>query len=181
MSTPTGPDPQRDTSTFTSDVVWQDPTDPGLVIAIEWKIQGETLIAEAIGIRSNANEGVTARQVHRLPLGRIINSERARLLEEGTLLSGFQQSKPLSDGEVDDLASTGGPDQGRHLTDGDLRLVAHLYIKAYRDGDPVQRSVANRLGVSIPTAARRIGLAREKGFIDQRYTQTRGRARSLKV
>jgi DNA-binding transcriptional regulator LsrR (DeoR family) len=52
--------------------------------------------------------------------------------------------------------------------------VARLYADAYQEGVSVQRQVADRLGVSIPTAARRIMLARDRGLISGRFNQTRG-------
>ena len=163
-------------STFSADAIWRDPDD-GLVIAIDWKIHNEVPVAEAVSIRSTANEGISARKVHRLPLGRIINAERARLIEDGTLADDLQPLTRFTESEFAEFASDAGPDQGRHLTEDALRLVAHLYIEAYRNGDPVQRGVADQLGVSIPTAARRIGLARDRGYIDHRYSQSRGRQR----
>lgn len=58
-----------------------------------------------------------------------------------------------------------GPDQGRTLTADDLQVVADLYKEAFRGGLPVQRYVAETLGVALPTAARRIALARRQGLI----------------
>jgi hypothetical protein len=51
------------------------------------------------------------------------------------------------------------------ITDEHLRHVASLYMQAWRNGLPVQRYVADALRVAVPTAARQITLARERGYI----------------
>ena len=51
------------------------------------------------------------------------------------------------------------------MTDEHLRHVASLYMQAWRNGLPVQRYVADALRVAVPTAARQITLARERGYI----------------
>jgi hypothetical protein len=51
------------------------------------------------------------------------------------------------------------------MTDEHLRKVASLYMQAWRNGLPVQRYVADALRVAVPTAARQITLARERGYI----------------
>jgi len=60
-----------------------------------------------------------------------------------------------------------GPDSTRTLTDGDLQYVADLYIEAWQLNLPVQKHVADALNIAIPTAARRIGLARRRGLISR--------------
>jgi len=96
----------------------------------------------------------------------------------GGLACDPQDDRLLSDAEVEDLLAFGGPVRGRQLTELDLRLVARLYADAYQEGASVQRHVADRLGVSIPTAARRIMLARDRGLISGRFSQTRGARRT---
>jgi hypothetical protein len=51
------------------------------------------------------------------------------------------------------------------ITDEHLQRVATLYMQAWRSGLPVQRYVADALRVAVPTAARQITLARERGYI----------------
>ena len=104
----------------------------------------------------------------------IADQERQYLIDKGLLACDPQDDRLLSDAEVEDLLASGGPARGKQLTELDLRLVARLYADAYEEGVSVQRHVADRLGVSIPTAARRIMLARDRGLISGRFNQTRG-------
>jgi hypothetical protein len=53
----------------------------------------------------------------------------------------------------------------KRITDEHLRRVAALYMQAWCSGRPVQRYVADALRVAVPTAARQIALARERGYI----------------
>lgn len=58
-----------------------------------------------------------------------------------------------------------GPDSTRALTDEDFKYVADLYLEAWQLDIPVQRHVADNLKIALPTATRRISLARSRGFI----------------
>ena len=60
-----------------------------------------------------------------------------------------------------------GPDSTRTLSDQDLEHVAALYLEAWERDLQVQRHVATSLNISISTAARRISLARSRGFISR--------------
>lgn len=60
-----------------------------------------------------------------------------------------------------------GPDSTRTLSDQDLEHVAALYLEAWQRDLPVQRHVATSLNIAISTAARRISLARGRGFISR--------------
>ena len=66
-----------------------------------------------------------------------------------------------------------GPDSTRDLDEDDLKVVASLYDDAYQRGEPVQRFIAESLGVAISTAARRISLARKSGFISPDINRSR--------
>ena len=55
--------------------------------------------------------------------------------------------------------------QGRQHSNEDLRTVADIYLAAYQARIPVQKAVADALGISVSTAAKRIMAARRHGFI----------------
>jgi hypothetical protein len=57
--------------------------------------------------------------------------------------------------------------QGRQHSDEDLLAVAEIYSAAFLARRPVQRAVADGLGVSLSTAGKRIMAARRRGFISQ--------------
>jgi hypothetical protein len=55
--------------------------------------------------------------------------------------------------------------RGRPHSESELRSVADIYLAAHEARVPVQRAVAEALGVSVSTAAKRIMAARAIGFI----------------
>jgi hypothetical protein len=55
--------------------------------------------------------------------------------------------------------------QGRQHSDKDLQAVGDIYLAAYKARIPVQKAVADALGISVSTAAKRIMAARQQGFI----------------
>jgi hypothetical protein len=55
--------------------------------------------------------------------------------------------------------------KGRMHTEDELREVASIYIAAFRAHQPVQKTVADMLGISVSTAAKRIMAARSNGYI----------------
>jgi hypothetical protein len=56
--------------------------------------------------------------------------------------------------------------KGRTHTEDELREVAEIYMAAFQAHRPVQKTVADMLGVSVSTAAKRIMAARSGGYID---------------
>jgi hypothetical protein len=173
--------PQDRSGRESSDVsvdLWTDPDGTVWRLRLEWKVMGGRLEVAAIDIRSeNGASALAPALVRRVPLANIINSRRLVLAED---LDGVDSPEPLSETAITRSLSVGGPDSTRRLADADLQAVAHFYRQAYRAGLPVQRHVADKFGISIPTAARRIARARRDGFIDDRFVQTRGRALSSK-
>jgi hypothetical protein len=55
--------------------------------------------------------------------------------------------------------------QGRPHSEAELILVAQIYDEAFQARMPVQKTVANALGISVSTAAKRILAARRQGYI----------------
>ena len=55
--------------------------------------------------------------------------------------------------------------KGRTHTEDELREVAEIYMAAFQAHRPVQKTVADMLGVSVSTAAKRIMAARSYGFL----------------
>ena len=55
--------------------------------------------------------------------------------------------------------------RGRQHTDDDLLAVAEIYKAAFLARLPVQKAVADALGISVSTATKRIMAARSRGFI----------------
>jgi hypothetical protein len=46
-----------------------------------------------------------------------------------------------------------------------LQLVARLYREAYKQGTPVQKYLASKVGRPLPTVNRWVGIARDKGYL----------------
>ena len=149
-----------------TDAPWPDSDGNEWLVPLEWKVNGDQFDVAGIAIRALGDTSPTATLIRKVPFGRIINAERARLVDRG-------EERPEVD--LEESLASGGPNHGRHLSDEDLQAVAHFYKEAYGAGLPVQRHVAEKFGVSIPTAGRRISLARQGGFIDGRFVQNRGR------
>jgi hypothetical protein len=62
---------------------------------------------------------------------------------------------------------------GRPHSDGELQSVAKVYRIAYAKSLPVQRTVADTLGIPLSTAAKRIMAARRRGLIPRSMNQRR--------
>ena len=56
--------------------------------------------------------------------------------------------------------------KGRMHTEDELREVAKIYVAAFQAHRPVQKTVADMLGISVSTAAKRIMAARSHGYIN---------------
>ena len=57
--------------------------------------------------------------------------------------------------------------KGRTHTEDELREVANIYIAAFKAHRPVQKTVADMLGISVSTAAKRIMAARSHGYLSE--------------
>lgn len=110
---------------------------------------------------------------HLRPVSIHISSEKpGAFLTQGVLaqvpLGKFQKS--LAEMHVAELASLNPnnfarPHRGREHGDEELREVAKIYEAALKAQQPVQKTVADKLGVPLSTAAKRIMAARKRGFL----------------
>ena len=169
--------PERSTSQQfdVEDHPWVDQAGRNWLLSVDLGVKGGVVGIKAFAIRPvGHDEQLTGAVLRGINLRDIANQGRQYLIDEGCLACDPQDDRLLSGAQVEDLLASGGPARGRQLTELDLRLVARLYADAYEEGVSVQRHVADRLGVSIPTAARRIMLARDRGLISSRFSQTRG-------
>lgn len=94
---------------------------------------------------------ITRRLLSELPLDKLFRDELAIETEH---LAQFLRNRK---------GTTAHP--GRAHQEDELRTVADIYIAAYKARSPVQQSVADALGISVSTAAKRIMAARRQGFI----------------
>lgn len=122
---------------------------------IQWRVEVELKTTYGrIGISSlsiSSIDGRThlARRVLRdLPLDRLFREHMAI------------ESKQLS---TRNKKETGH--KGRMHTEDELREVADIYMAAFKAHRPVQKTVADMLGISVSTAAKRIMAARSHGYI----------------
>jgi hypothetical protein len=134
------------------DAIWTDPQGNKWKITIDWKsTQSESGINEISIAAEGHTVGLTSRLLRQLPLGELGQQKRDHDIRNGLAV------------EPDSAQ------QGAHrrvpLTDLELKKVSHLYYEAKTNGVSVQKHVASYLNISIPTAARRIGLAQQRGFI----------------
>jgi hypothetical protein len=136
-----------------SDFVFTSPEHGDIAIEFKWKHLNERPEVASITITpvdpSIPFEPVILR---RIPWVEIITAQRKS--QQRTLRPPKQQRPQAV-----------GPDSTRALTDEDLKYVAALYLEAWQSNIPVQRHVADTLNIALPTATRRISLARSRGFI----------------
>jgi hypothetical protein len=138
-----------------SDIKFTVPGQGEITIEIKWKVLNSRQEVAAITIEPmDPKVPFEAVLLRKIPWTRLIDNAR----KDRT-----KQSKQPTPNRQHSL----GPDSTRTLTDDDLRSVADLYLQAWKVNMPVQRHVADVLQISIPTAARRISLARQRGFISR--------------
>ena len=129
--------------------VWTDPAANQWLVTLDLKVVGGVYGCSAISVTAQTRGCLLSQSVLRqIPLAEI---ERAAFKAE--VIESTQQ------------ASGRGPQSGMALTDDDLQAVADAYITARNQRVPVQAFVADRFGVAVSTAAKRIAAARRRGFI----------------
>ena len=138
-----------------SDIKFTVPGQGEITIEIKWKVLNDRQEVAAITIEPmDPKVPFEAVLLRKIPWTRLIDNARRDRTKQS------QQPTPVRQHSM-------GPDSTRTLTDDDLKSVADLYLQAWKVNIPVQRHIANELQISIPTAARRISLARQRGFISK--------------
>jgi hypothetical protein len=134
------------------EAIWSDPQGNKWKITINWKSnQSESGINEISIAAEGHSVGLTSRLLRQLPLGELGQQKRDHDIKNGLAFE-------------PDSAQQGGHRRVA-LTELELQKVSHLYYEAKTNGVSVQKHVASYFNISIPTAARRIGLAQQRGFI----------------
>ena len=144
------------TNTGSSDIKFTVPGQGEITIEIKWKVLNDRQEVAAITIEpKDPKVPFEAVLLRKIPWARLIDNARRDRTNQS------KQPTPIRQHSL-------GPDSTRTLTDDDLKSVADLYLQAWKVNMPVQRYVADVLQISIPTAARRISLARQRGFISRK-------------
>lgn len=134
------------------EAIWSDPQGNKWKIALNWKTsQSESGINEISISAKGHSVGLTSRLLRQLPLGELGQQKRDHDIKKGLRFES-------------DSAQQGGHRRVA-VTDLELRKVSHIYYEAKTNRISVQKHVASYFNISIPTAARRIGLAQQRGFI----------------
>jgi len=121
-------------------------------ITAEFKTFNERLDVSSLAIHpDDARTPITRRLLNEIPLDKLFRED---LAIESQHISRMLKAR---------RGTTAHPGRAHH--DFELRAVAEIYRAAYQARMPVQKSVADALGVSVSTAAKRIMAARQRGFI----------------
>jgi hypothetical protein len=137
---------------FDSIVTYQDGRGDSWSIGAEFKSFRGRLEISSLAIWPNGSPvPLTRRALRDLPLEDLFRSALAK--EEAELKVRLSQ------------LTSSTRHQGRPHSDDDLHAVADAYSVAFRARRPVQQAVADALGISKSTAAKRIMAARSRGFI----------------
>ena len=138
-----------------SDLIVSVPEVGDICIEFKWfRINGRDEINAITISMPNSTKVFEPVLLRKIPWAEIINAQRIERSAHS-----FQKRQTQ--------ARAVGPDSTRTLSDQDLQHVAALYLEAWQRDLPVQRHVATALNIAISTAARRISLARSRGFISR--------------
>jgi hypothetical protein len=138
-----------------SDLTFTVPGQGEITIEFKWKqLNGRDEVSSITIEPADPNVPFEAVLLRKIPWVSLINQSRKSRAEE---IAKPSQARPRAV----------GPDSTRTLGDDDLQYVADLYLHAWQLNIPVQRHVADALKIALPTAARRISLARQRGFISR--------------
>ena len=123
-----------------------------LLLTAEFKIFNDRLDIAAITIQTtDLSSPITRRMLSEIPLDNLFRDDLA--IDSEHLQRMLRNRK----------GSTSH--QGRQHSDDDLLAVAEIYKAAFLARLPVQKAVADALGISVSTATKRIMAARSRGFI----------------
>ena len=123
-----------------------------LLLSVEFKMFNDRPDIAAITIRTtDLRSPITRRMLSEIPLDKLFRDELA--IEVKQLNRTLRNRKGTT------------AHQGRQHSDKDLQAVGDIYLAAYKARIPVQKAVADALGISVSTAAKRIMAARQQGFI----------------
>ena len=126
----------------------------------------------SVGIKSKRGRA----DIHSLTIESLSsNPINKRILSEIPIDDLFGSVLVMEDRYQRKVKSRVKPHNGRRYTDEELQIVADVYLAAYRQRISVQRAVAEAMGVGLPTAAKRIIAARERGFIPADINASRSR------
>jgi len=147
--------PYQNRKTAQSDLLIPTAEHGEIAIELKWHTLNDRLEVFSVTITPHdPDTPVEAVLMRRIPWAQLIRDERQKL------------SSPAQTHEHQ-VRHPRGPDSTSDLNDSDLEHVAELYLKAWQLNLPVQKHVAMNLNIAIPTAARRIGLARRRGLISR--------------
>jgi hypothetical protein len=123
-----------------------------LVLKAEFKLFNDRLDIAAITIQAtDYRSPITRRMLSEIPLDRLFRDELAVETEH---LNRILRTRKTTTAH-----------RGRPHSDEELRTVAEIYISAFKARIPVQKAVADALGISVSTATKRIMAARRRGLI----------------
>ncbi len=126
-----------------------------LRISVEYKIFNDRLDIAAVTIRTtDLSSPITRRMLSEIPLDKLFRNELAVEADRINLLRSRGKRTTAH--------------QGRQHSDEDLQRVAEIYKSAFQARLPVQKAVADALGISVSAATKRIMAARRRGFIASR-------------
>lgn len=151
MTSKKKPTPYKKTA-FDAEAVFVDTNGNQWTIAAEFKSSNGRPFISAISISPTIGSTPLTRRVLRdIEINKLFKDEIAREEKQFSRTRRKLRSKSAH--------------QGRTHTDEDLKIVAEIFMSAYKANQPVQRAVAETLGISVSTAEKRIAAARRKGFI----------------
>jgi hypothetical protein len=146
------------------EVIWSDPQGNKWRVNVNWTTSQTVGGISGMSIAADGHTtGLTTRLLRHLPLGEIGKIKRDHDLRKGLVFEADSSQK--------------GGHRRVGISDLELKKVGSLYSEAKANEMSTQKYIAAHFGISIPTAARRIGLAKQRGYIKNganRLTKQKG-------